>query len=197
MPVFDHDKRTLRIAIALDGPPLAGKGTNLTHLHGMVPVEARTPLMDVRHELAQMLSMRARFASFATHGTYALEVEVRALRGPTLWDLGRRMVLHNADAVLVVLDSRRERMEANGACVDALRAWLEANGRDPARVPTVFQYNKRDTPGAVSIGELDARVLPGRHPRVPAVAARGEGVREALFTAVLAALAVTPKEPPA
>ena len=44
----------------------------------------------------------------------------------------------------------------------------------------VFQYNKRDVPGAVSVRELEATFNPMHKPYFEAVANRGTGVMETL-----------------
>ena len=65
----------------------------------------------------------------------------------------------------------------------ASRLWNEASirqGYDLAKIPLVFQYNKRDMHGAVSLQELEATFNPRRRQQFEAVANRGEGVMETL-----------------
>jgi GAF domain-containing protein len=59
-----------------------------------------------------------------------------------------------------------------------MRANLHAHGIDPAAMPTVLQYNKRDLPDALPVAAMDGDLNRVGLPRVEAVAVRGTGVRD-------------------
>jgi hypothetical protein len=93
-------------------------------------------------------------------------------------------VLQNADAVAFIADSRRAAAKDNNAYWKNLQENMRENGLDPAHVPVVIQFNKRDLPDTKSDAELEETRKKGREVVVGAVAIRGEGVLET-FHAVL------------
>lgn len=71
-------------------------------------------------------------------------------------------------------------MGANIESFESLEKGLEKQGYDIHKIPLVFQYNKRDLPGAISIPELEATFNPMRRPYFEAIASSGQGVMETL-----------------
>lgn len=55
---------------------------------------------------------------------------------------------------------------------------LETHNRDIEQLPMVFQWNKRDVPGALKIDLLVQQLNPKGLPSIPAIARSGEGVWE-------------------
>ena len=92
----------------------------------------------------------------------------------------RKLVLKGADGIVFVADSQRERFEAGMESVRDLFVNLCENEIDAERIPVVFQYNKRDTPSALSVQVLEEALNPSRCPSYEAVASRGVGVPETL-----------------
>ena len=88
----------------------------------------------------------------------------------------RKVVLAGADAVAFVADSQRSSASANAYSWRDMEANLKSNGIDFDRIPKVVQFNKRDLGDVKPLQEIkDAW---GAVPTFPAVAIRGEGVRE-------------------
>jgi signal recognition particle receptor subunit beta len=88
--------------------------------------------------------------------------------------------LKGVDGIVFVADSQAERMEANIESFEGLERSLDKQGYDINKLPLVFQYNKRDLPGAVSVQELEATFNPMKRPYFEAVAFKGQGVMETL-----------------
>jgi signal recognition particle receptor subunit beta len=61
-----------------------------------------------------------------------------------------------------------------------LRQNLLDQGADPAGIPLVIQYNKRDLPGVVPLAQLERVLNPGGAPSFEAAAVGGQGVFETL-----------------
>ena len=55
---------------------------------------------------------------------------------------------------------------------------LAAKGYDLARMPPVFQHNKRDAPDAMPIAEMNAALNPGGRPQFESIAKTGLDVHE-------------------
>jgi hypothetical protein len=67
-------------------------------------------------------------------------------------------------------------------------------GDDPAVLPTVVQYNKRDLPTAVAIEELANMLgVPAGVPQIEAVASQGIGVFDTLKAIARSCLEVLPE----
>jgi hypothetical protein len=90
--------------------------------------------------------------------------------------------LTSIDALIFVVDSQRQRVEAGLYQLEAVRRALERSGRDPASVPVVFQLNKRDIPGVLSEIELLQQFRWPNSTHVSTVATTGAGI-EALIVA--------------
>jgi hypothetical protein len=58
---------------------------------------------------------------------------------------------------------------------------MRENRLDPAQVPVVIQYNKRDLADTKTDAEIEETRQKGKEPVVGAVAIRGEGVLETLY----------------
>ena len=104
-------------------------------------------------------------------------------------------MLQGADGLVFVADSHPAREQANLESLADLASHLNTMALTPAqiaRLPRVFQWNKRDLPAALPVELLRAALNPGGAPEFEAVASEGRGVNDTLRTickAVLARLA--------
>ncbi|MBI4701705.1 MAG: hypothetical protein HY744_11200 [Deltaproteobacteria bacterium] len=91
-------------------------------------------------------------------GASACEVVARAHGMGPAHQVEERALLARADAVVFVVDPRRDRLAAGEAALAELREALAAVGRDPDGVAMVFQLNKLDLPldgsGAAHFAEM-------------------------------------------
>ena len=62
--------------------------------------------------------------------------------------------------MIFVADSQAERMEANIEAMHNLYENLESYGYDLTNIPFAMQYNKRDLPNAMSMGDLRLQLNP-------------------------------------
>jgi hypothetical protein len=75
-------------------------------------------------------------------------------------------------------------MTANLDSLKLLQSCLGAYGKGLADIPCVIQCNKRDLSGASSMEEMGQAINPTGLTIIPAVARRGEGVLESIFSLV-------------
>jgi hypothetical protein len=98
------------------------------------------------------------------------------------------------DGIVMVVDSQRERAQQNIESIYNLQANLRLLGVDPAALPTVVQFNKRDLPNAVSVATLGAILgVPDSVPCIEAVAKQGIGVFETLKAILRTTMALIPE----
>lgn len=155
MALVRHDTRELQFKIVYCGPPEGGKTTNLRYIHRRLDPSLRGDLVSLATDGDRTLY----FDFLPVHATeiagYRTRFQLYTVPGQEILADNRRAVLAGADGVVFVADSSPGRLEANLAAYADCRAALVANRIDPDRIPTAFQYNKRDAPCAILPDELD------------------------------------------
>jgi mutual gliding-motility protein MglA len=186
MVELNHRQRTIKVKIVYYGPAVGGKTTNLQVLHSNAVLARRGEMVSVhsaqdRTILFDLLPLKA-----AGFRGFELRLELAAVPGQAMYAATRRLVLKGADSVVFVANSAADRWDENVQCFREMTDNLVAHQLDPASLPLVVQYNKRDLPEVTPIDFME-RALNARKVRaLPAVAVRGEGVLET-FGAVLSA----------
>ena len=101
-------------------------------------------------------------------------------------------MLTGLDGLVFVADSQPTRERSNRESIEDLATnlvTLGLSGDQLRRLPRVFQWNKRDVPGAIPVERLRAQLNPGGAPEFEAVACQGRGVSETLRAMCKAVLA--------
>jgi signal recognition particle receptor subunit beta len=188
MVEFNREERTIKVKIAYYGPAVGGKTTNLKVLYDRARGGRRGEFVSVNSQqdrtiLCDLLPLK----SGGFRG-FDLRFQLAAVPGQAIYAPARRVVLRGSDGVVFVANSATDRWHENQQSFRELQAHLLAQHLDPATIPMVFQYNKRDLPDVLEVEALD-RGLNARHlPVFPAVATRGEGVLETFAAIVQATL---------
>jgi signal recognition particle receptor subunit beta len=94
----------------------------------------------------------------------------------------RKQLLDEADGIVLVVDSQRERIEENVASLDELRKSLADYGRSLDDIPIVVQHNKRDLGDPYVQEELHRRLGLDAAAVFEAVATQQTGVLQTLST---------------
>jgi mutual gliding-motility protein MglA len=102
--------------------------------------------------------------------------------GQVVYDASRKLILKGLDGVVFVADSQSERMEENVTSMANLKKNLEQQGYDIHDIPLVLQYNKRDLPNALSVGDLRSALNTYNSVDFEGTASEGKGVFESLRT---------------
>jgi hypothetical protein len=97
-----------------------------------------------------------------------------------------RDAIARVHGIVWLIDSQAAMQSVNEYQFDAIRGELASLGVDLARVPVVFQLNKRDLPDIVSAETLKKRFATPVCEYVESIATRGVGVIEALDTCLQA-----------
>src|SRR6187397_951541 len=160
MVVLNYTGGEVNAKIVYYGPGLSGKTTNLEFIHDRTPEGSR----------GKMVSMKTQ-----TDRTLFL---LYTVPGQVYYNATRKLVLKGVDAVVFVADSSRSKLDENLESLRNLEQNLNEHGLTLDEIPWVVQYNKRDTPDAMAVADLDARLNPLRVPAHEAVATQGKGVYE-------------------
>ncbi|MCB9686102.1 MAG: gliding-motility protein MglA [Alphaproteobacteria bacterium] len=175
---INAQKRTISVKLVYYGPGLGGKTTNLEMLHRQFPEKQRGAMLQLDTETERTLFFDYFPLSLGTLGGYKVKVDFFTVPGQSFYLTTRRIVLQGVDGLVFVADSSPDREEANLLSKDDLIANLETNDKKLADLPHVYQWNKRDIPGALPVKLLQKQLNPEGAPAFPAVALNGEGVWE-------------------
>ncbi|MCS6797753.1 MAG: GTPase domain-containing protein [Myxococcota bacterium] len=178
---LDFANRELTIKLVYYGPALSGKTTNLQALHRLLDASAAGRLMTLETRDDRTLFFDMLPVAFDAGSGLRVRFKVFTVPGQVMHAATRRMVLQGADGVAFIADSQRNETRANQQAYLDLQQNLRELGVDPARLPVVIQFNKRDLPDIRTDAEIDALARHGTEPVYKAVALRGAGVLETFF----------------
>lgn len=189
MPVVNPLARELVFKIVYYGPGLGGKTTNLQFIHNATRAEHRGKLVSLATPVDRTLYFDFLPIRLPRVRGMTVRLQLFTVPGQVHFNATRKLVLTGADGVVLVVDSQRERLDANVESLENLRENLREHGRSPIEVPLVIQYNKRDIKqNILPVSELEQRLNPRHAPAFSSVATRGEGVFETLEAIVQAVL---------
>lgn len=195
MALINHRTREIHFKIVYYGCGLCGKTTNLKSLHDKLPAERRGKLISIATDHERTLFFDFLPIDLGQVNGFLTRFHLYTVPGQVYYKLSRRAVLQGVDGLIFVADSHPSRDVANRDSLvdlhDHLRT-LGITGPALARIPWVFQYNKRDVPLALPLERLRETLNPQGWPEFEAVANDGRGVSEslrAMCKAVLARLA--------
>jgi mutual gliding-motility protein MglA len=166
------------------GPGLCGKTTNLEKIYSNPKLENKGKMISMSTETDRTLFFDFMPMELGTIAGQKVRVQLYTVPGQVFYDATRKLVLRGADGVVFVADSQPTMRESNLQSLENLKTNLRLNRLDPEKVAIVFQYNKRDIPGVVSVAEMTEYLQPGNAPVVEAAAIEGKGVSATLRAAV-------------
>lgn len=192
MALINHRTHEIHFKIVYYGPGLCGKTTNLRSLHDRLPPERRGKMISIATDNERTLFFDFLPIDLGQVNGFLTRFHLYTVPGQTYYKLSRRAVLQGVDGLVFVADSHPSRESANRESLadlnDHLRT-LGINGPAAARIPWVFQWNKRDSPVAIPVERLKRALNPQGWPEFEAVASTGAGVSETLRSACKAVLA--------
>lgn len=180
MAHVDTKARLMVAKIVYYGPAMCGKTTNLQMVHKLSG--KKSDLMSLATEGDRTIFFDFLPIDLGKIAGFDIQFKLYTVPGQVKYNRTRKMVLKDVDGVVFVADSQRNHLEANLESLENLRENLIDLGKDPAKVPLVLQYNKRDLDGVLSGAELDAALNPQHDTAILATAADGSGVMDTLQT---------------
>jgi mutual gliding-motility protein MglA len=183
----DFQARELTIKLVYYGPALSGKTTNLQAIHRLLSPEGRGRLMTLETRDDRTLFFDLLPLTVNTESGLTVRIKLFTVPGQVIHNSTRRLVLQGADGVAFIADSQINEVRANQAAFKDLRKNLKENGMEPASMPVVIQYNKRDLPNIRSDEEIARMASMGRERTYLATATHGTGVMETFMGLIEAA----------
>jgi len=192
LALINHRTHEIHFKIVYYGPGLCGKTTNLRSLHDRLPPERRGKMISIATDHERTLFFDFLPIDLGHVNGFLTRFHLYTVPGQVYYKLSRRAVLQGVDGLVFVADSHPAREAANRESLADLNEHLRTlgvTGPALARIPWVFQWNKRDSAVATPIERLHKALNPQGWPEFEAVASEGKGVSETLRAACKAVLA--------
>ncbi len=184
--------KTINAKLVYYGVGVGGKTTSLQAVHAIMCPRNEVQLVSIKTEEDSTLLFDFLPINLGQVEGFKIRIQGFTVPGQPKYRAMRKYVLQGADAVVLVVDSQRSRLEENVQALESLKENLRANGLDVDRIPIVVQYNKRDIADAMPEPELDRHFLfRSGIQAFPTIATEGSGVYETFVHA--AALLVEAK----
>ena len=202
MTFINYATREINCKIVYYGPGLGGKTTNLQYIYNKTAPESKGKMISLATEADRTLFFDFLPLDLGSIRGFTTRFHLYTVPGQVYYRLSRRAVLTGADGIVFVADSHPARERANRDSLADLEEQLLSLGlssAQTARIPRVFQWNKRDLRAALPVERLRLALNPAGAPEIEAVACEGQGVGETLKAgckAVLARLAAPAAQTP-
>ncbi|MEC7524369.1 MAG: GTPase domain-containing protein [Myxococcota bacterium] len=180
MTVINPLAREISAKVVYYGPGLSGKTTTLKHIYSVVKPQRRGELVTLATEGDRTIFFDFLPLQVKEVRGMGVRFQLYTVPGQVFYSATRRLVLQGADGVIFVADSQRAAKQSNLESLADLKKNLAENDIDVDRVPLVFQYNKRDLQGLMSVDELRQDLNWRGVPDFETAATRGDGVLPAL-----------------
>jgi mutual gliding-motility protein MglA len=181
MPLILPTKKQVNAKVVYYGANEAGKITNLRQLYQRLAAKDKGEFRTMPLFSDQAASLFFFPMDVGKVQDYQLRMHLYTVQGDLdNHESAHRLVLTGTDGVVFVADSQEQAMEHNLEQLQLLQMSLAEPGKEYPEVPIVFQYNKRDLTGVLSVEELNRYLNPTGLPYLEASAARGAGVVETL-----------------
>lgn len=182
MSVINYNAKEIHCKIIYYGPSLSGKTTNIQWLYEKSIAEDKSELVELPTDIERTLFFDFLPIEVGEIRGFRTRFHLWSVPGQVVYDASRKMILKGVDGVIFVADSQAERMEENLNSMANLQKHLELQGYDLNTLPFAIQYNKRDLPNALPLGELRAALNKFNAPDFEGKAREGKGVFEAFKT---------------
>ncbi len=152
-------EKTVHAKLVYYGIGAGGKTTSLQAVHGVMSPSTDVKLVSIKTEQDATLLFDFLPINLGTVEGYQILIQGFTVPGQPKYKRMRKYVLQGADAVVLVVDSQRSRLEENREALTSLRENLWSNGLNPDTIPVVIQYNKRDLDDILTEEEMNPHFL--------------------------------------
>ena len=182
MAKMNSDETAVNARILYWGIDGAGKTANLQSIHRKLRADHRG---EIQRE-ATVIDPAVEYESLAIElgevGGLKTRIQMIAVPGGADQAPTRKQLLDQVDGIVMVVDSREERIEENASSLSELCEMLLDYGRQIEDVPLVLQYTKRDLSDPYAIEVLHRKLGMNGVAVFEAVATENSGVLQTLST---------------
>jgi signal recognition particle receptor subunit beta len=180
MSFVNHNKKEVNCKIVYYGPGLGGKTTNIQYVYKKTAGDAKGSMIKLNTENERTLFFDFLPLELGEIRGYKTRFHLYTVPGQVFYEASRKLVLRAVDGLVFVADSQLEKMEANIESLQGLEKNLVEQGYDIAKIPLVFQWNKRDLPNVSAPEDLQKKLNKWGAPSFSACAVNGDGVFQTL-----------------
>jgi len=182
MAEFGREGAEVNARIVYWGIEGSGKSTNLRAIHSKLRPDHRGELRSVPTRLDPTVRYDALPIELGQIGGVRTRIQILTVPGAAEHAPTRKHLLDQADGIVFVVDTRRDRIEENLSSLEELRGALESYGRALEEIPLVVQYNHRDQSDPYALEDLHRKLGMRSVAAFEAVAPTGSGVLQTLTT---------------
>lgn len=180
MSFINYNAKEIHCKVVYYGPSLGGKTTNLQWVYQKTMGPEKSDLFSLPGDAERTLFFDFLPLNVGEIRGFKTRFHLYTVPGQVVYDASRKLILKGLDGVIFVADSQAERMEENVQAMQNLKRNLDQQGYDIRDIPLVIQYNKRDLPNALSVGELRSALNKYNSLDFEGTASEGNGVFECL-----------------
>jgi len=178
MSRLDLAKNLLEARIVYWGPAGSGKTESLAGLRRFLDPGGKMRLFSMADADGGTVFFDMLPLEDFNFGPFRVRTRLLAVPGTAGREETRRALVADADAIVMVADSRTDALDRNRASMRELNSVLHELGRDPATVPVVWTFNHSDDENAMASPELCRALLERKVPSFETVATEGRGLFE-------------------
>jgi signal recognition particle receptor subunit beta len=174
MALIDVKNKVIHCHIVYYGTAMSGRTTNLVYIHKNTRIESISSIDVVKHPY----TIHFYCVHPETVRGYQIYFHVSTNPGVLINDKERKSIIKQADGVVIVIDSRRGKINENKLAIKEMKSAMKLYNKGIENFPIVMQYNKQDFSDALSFDELNKRFNLYNWSHVEAIATSGVGVLE-------------------
>ena len=180
MSLINYSSREINCKIVYYGPGLGGKTTNIQYVYDRLNPDTKGKLVTLATEMDRTLFFDFLPLELGTVKGFKTRFHLYTVPGQVYYNASRKLILRGMDGLVFVADSDELRIDANIESLYNLYENLEEHNLSLQDIPLVLQWNKRDVPGALPVGEMEEELNPQGFTSFEAVAVKGTGVFDTL-----------------
>lgn len=178
MSIINPQTKEINCKIVYYGPALSGKTTSMLALQDKIKTRRQSLAREISSKERTLFFDFLALSSSEKIGKYKVKLQVYTVPGQVLYEDSRKLLLNGVDGIIFVADSRLEYLEDSLRSMDEMQINLGKLGYSGDNIPTVIQYNKRDSATAARLEDISQVLNPRRLPEFESVAQGGKGVFE-------------------
>ena len=177
--------KEINCKIVYYGSGLSGKTTNIEYIYSNIDPNNRGEMFSVKTDTERTLFFDFLPVSIGKIKGMDLRIHLYSVAGQVFYDASRRLILKGCDGIVFVVDSQKERMDANVESFNNLKKNLLLNSIIMDKIPLIIQYNKTDLPNTLPLEEMRRIFNPeGKYTEFIASAIKGKKVFDTFKTII-------------
>ncbi|MFA6988703.1 MAG: ADP-ribosylation factor-like protein [Candidatus Gastranaerophilaceae bacterium] len=173
MVLINYAQQTVTLKIVYWGPYKSGKTANLKYLCENISPMLRSELTVLEGEISQTLLFDYMNIDAGNIKGFKTILNLFGAAADPKSIVFNDIVLKDADGIIFVADTQKERMLENLKSLEELENLIVGQNK---KIPVIIQYNKRDLENTLSLDEMEKILNKKNYPAFEASVLKGIGV---------------------